>query len=46
MFILPSASHFREYQLEQYQQLLGKATTKGAITFLTDCLAKFLKTAL
>ena len=46
MFILPSASGLREHQLELYQQLLEKATTKGAITFLTDCLTNFLKIAI
>ena len=46
MFILPPAAHFREYQIWHYEQLLNAATSKGAIEFLTDALANFLKTSI
>lgn len=45
MFILPTAADFREWQVWHYQQRLKIATSIQAITFLTDCLTKFLKTS-
>ena len=46
MFIQPTADQLREWQLQQYQQLLETAKTKAAIEFVTDALANFLKTSI
>ena len=43
MFIQPTPDQLREWQINQYEQLLKTATSKGAIEFLTDALANFLK---
>ena len=40
---LPTAAELREWQLQQYQQLLETAKTKADIEFVTDALANFLK---
>ena len=42
MFFQPSAAELREHQLEQYQLLLEKATTKTAIIFLETELTNLI----
>ena len=42
MFLLPTAADLKEWQIWHYQQRLNAATTKQAVSFLSNTLQQLL----